>query len=364
MSKQPSNKHETPRKPIAFDISQNEPDQAPNDEAETIRPKRSRQAKSIDTDDDHIIFTQDADDPFANDAQHRIEDSELPGHNRRTMPFLKLFLSAFGLLLSLAFGLWIDGLISDMFARSAWLGGLTLALTVVTVGALLAFIVREIISLSRLRSVERLREDITQLSVQNVRTNAAAKLLVNKVSRLVAHRPETAQGRQALKDMEDEIIDGADYLALAERELMQKLDDAAQNLIIKSAKRVSVVTALSPRALLDVVYVLYEMIRLSRQIAQIYGARPGIAGTCALLKSMAAHLAITGGLAASEDLVHQLLGQSLVSKLSTRFGEGMVNGLMTSRVGIVAMVVARPMPFNVLKQPAISTLFGKLRGFE
>lgn len=364
MTNTPSDNHKSLRKPMAFDPPNEPAKGASKNSTKTKNTHAPRQAQSIDPDDENIIFTDKSYDMFDQFDAQNFDDEQTAEQPTTGFPFLKLFMAAFGLLLSLSIGLWVDSLISAMFMRNAWLGVLTLSLSVIALGALTALIVREIIGLSQLRSVADLRREITRLSEQNQRHNKHAKQLVNNVIRFVAHRPETAKGRRALKDMEEEIIDGADYLVLAERELMQKLDEAAQTLIIKSAKRVSVVTAISPRALLDVSYVLYEMIRLSRQIAQLYGARPGFLGTWALLKSMVAHLAITGGMAVGEDMLHQLVGQTVVSKFSARFGEGMVNGLMTSRVGIVAMVVARPMPFNALDRPSLGTLIGKIRDFK
>jgi putative membrane protein len=35
-------------------------------------------------------------------------------------------------------------------------------------------------------------------------------------------------------------------------------------------------------------------------------------------------------------------------------GEGVLNGLLTARVGISALSVCRPAPFNVVKPPGVS----------
>lgn len=374
----PSRGQDKRRKPIAFDVpdasgsfGKNDQEHSDRDQisANVEQPQNQRRARLIDIDDENIIFTAEEDDIFNREADDDVtancdpnfKDDYTSDTLPSAIPLFKIFLSALGVLLSLAAALWLDGLVNAMFARNPWLGGLTLSFTFIAVGALIALLFREIFGLLRLRSIASLRDEIAHLLEQNVRPQSTAKRTVSKVVRLIAHRPETAKGRRTLQDLDDQIIDGPDYLALAERELMVKLDEAAQKMILQSAKRVSIVTAVSPRALLDISYVLYEMIRLSRNIAQLYGARPGLMGTFALLKSMATHLAVTGGMAVGEDMFHQLLGQSVVSKLSTRFGEGMINGLMTSRVGIVAMVVARPMPFYALKRPTLGALFEKLR---
>ena len=69
-----------------------------------------------------------------------------------------------------------------------------------------------------------------------------------------------------------------------------------------------------------------------------------------------AHLAITGGMAASDSLIQQMLGHGIAAKLSTRLGEGILNGLLTARLGLAALYVIRPLPFSALPQPALSDL--------
>ncbi len=49
-------------------------------------------------------------------------------------------------------------------------------------------------------------------------------------------------------------------------------------MIANAARRVSVVTAVSPRALVDIGYVLFEAARLIRMLAFLYGGRPGFFG--------------------------------------------------------------------------------------
>ena len=54
------------------------------------------------------------------------------------------------------------------------------------------------------------------------------------------------------------------------------------------------------------------------------------------------------------------MGQGLAAKLSARLGEGVVNGLMTVRVGIAAMRVVRPLPFEDLPQPMVRDFIPEL----
>jgi putative membrane protein len=147
---------------------------------------------------------------------------------------------------------------------------------------------------------------------------------------------------------------------LAERELMGPLDREAVRLVSAAAKRVSVVTAVSPRALIDMGFVLITTLGLVRRLALLYGGRPGTLGMIRLMRLSIAHLAVTGGLAAGDSLIHQMFGHGIAAKLSAKLGEGVLNGLLTARLGLAAIEVTRPLPFTALPRPAMGTVAGDL----
>jgi putative membrane protein len=272
-----------------------------------------------------------------------------------------IFLGAFGILVSLAAGLWTDRLIRQLFQRAEWLGWLAAGMAVIAAAALLIILIREMLALSRLASVEKLRARALDAIMRD--DAKAARAVVDDLSALVAAKPDTAAGRRALAELRDEIIDGANLVRLAETEILAPLDARAKIMVLDAAKRVSLVTAVSPRALVDLVYVVFESGRLIRRLSELYGGRPGTLGFFRLARSVLAHLAVTGAIAAGDDFVHQIVGQGLAARLSAKLGEGVVNGMMTARIGIAAMEAARPLPFTAVKRPGISDFLSALTSF-
>ena len=277
---------------------------------------------------------------------------------RRRLSFFKIALTAFGLVFSLAFGAWLDSLIRDFFLRSEILGWAASGLVAIGVLSLLALAVREVRALARLNDVQAIRELAKTAAEQ--RDPAKARQLVGRLKSLFAGRPETARDRARLAEFDEQIIDGPQLVDLAETELLLPLDKQARGLILGASKRVSIVTAISPRALVDIGYVLFEAVRLVRSLSYLYGGRPGTLGMMRLTRDVIGHLAVTGSLAMGDGVVQQLLGQGIANRLSAKLGEGVINGLMTARIGIAAMDLCRPMPFRATKRPGIGEFVGDL----
>jgi putative membrane protein len=177
----------------------------------------------------------------------------------------------------------------------------------------------------------------------------------------LTHRvPQLARARTRLQSHLSDIIDGRDLVRLAERELMAPLDAEARRLVAAASKRVSVVTAVSPRAAVDMLFVLLNALGLIRRLAVLYGGRPGTLGLLKLFRRVVSHLAVTGGMAVTDSLVQQVIGHGLAAKLSARLGEGVLNGLLTARLGLLAIDLTRPLPFAELPRPALNELAGSL----
>jgi putative membrane protein len=224
------------------------------------------------------------------------------------------------------------------------LGGLALF-------ALAVMVAREIWSIARQSKIAHMHIGFATARAADDRD--AARRLVAELVGLQARRGTNAAVRANLLDLTKEIIDGRDLIDIAERDLVVPLDREVAREIAGAAKRVSMVTAISPRALIDVAFVAAQALRLVRRISELYGGRPGFFGFIKLMRSVGAHLAITGGVAIGDSLIQQVVGHGIAARLSARLGEGVLNGMLTARVGLSAMAVCRPMPFAVTPSPGI-----------
>jgi putative membrane protein len=296
-------------------------------------------------------------DPFA--APEPLPESAVaPAAARRGGRWSRLLFAALGGLISLALGLAVDNLIRGLFARNDALGWLGVGLAALAVLALLALTVREIIGLLRIRRIVEIHRKAVAAAAADDREEARA--VARALTGLYESRPEMARSRAELARQVSEIIDGRDLIGLAETGLLLPLDESARRMVLASAKRVAMVTAISPRALVDLVFVGAEILRLVRRLATLYGGRPGTLGFLKLTRAAVTHLAVTGGMAAGDSLVSQMLGHGIAARLSAKLGEGIVNGLLTARVGIAAIEVCRPLPFLNGRPPRLADVMSEL----
>lgn len=243
-----------------------------------------------------------------------------------------------------------------LLARNEMLGGIVAALGVLALVMLAALILRELRGLSRLQRLDRLRAEVV---VARAGPLAAARAVAARVGALYAGRDDLAWARARLAERQADVLDADALLALTEVELMAPLDAQARAEVEGAARQVSLATALVPLALVDVGVALWANLRMVRRVAEIYGGAPGTFGAWRLMRRVFGHLLATGAIALTDDMLSSVAGGGLISKLSRRMGEGVVNGALTARVGVAAIEVCRPMPFAALDRPRVSALVGR-----
>jgi putative membrane protein len=253
---------------------------------------------------------------------------------------------------------WFARLVSAALVREDWIGWATLVLLLVAAFAALMLLLREIVGFSRLSRLNRVKADIAKaIADRDAKRERRAAL---RLAGLYGRRPEQSWNVRRFRDHARDVHDVGELLALADREMVAPLDRQARQLITRSAKRVATVTAMSPMALIAVGFVLIENMRLLRGLAALYGGRPGFFGLMRLAQLVFTHLLATGGVALTDDLLGQFLGQDILRRLSRRLGEGAFNGALTARIGIAAIEVIRPLPYLAARPPRVRDILGEV----
>ena len=253
--------------------------------------------------------------------------------------------SALGGLAAIAAGIWFARFVSVAFGRDDWIGWAAVTLASIAGFAALVLLLREAAGLWRLQRLDGLRKAADR-AVLAPDLEAEADI-ANRLTRLFAGRPELAWSLSRFRQHQRDVRDAGDLLVLADRELLAPLDVVARRIVMTSCRRVATVTAMSPWALIAFMFVTFESLRMMRKVASVYGGRPGFFGAFRLARVVTGNLIASGGVALTDDLLGQFLGQDVLHRLSRRLGEGAFNGALVARLGTAAIDVARPLPFIV-----------------
>lgn len=237
------------------------------------------------------------------------------------------------------------------------LGIAAIALTALLGLLLVGHVVRELWAFRRLARIDGFRSEASAAHVAADRDAALA--LSKRLAGFYGGRAELEWGRRTLAEQAEALLDADAILELTECSLLAPLDAAARLEVEAAARTVAAATAIVPLALLDVMAALSQNVRMVRRIAETYGAHAGFFGSWRVLRMVAAHLLATGAVAVGDDLIGSVAGGHLLARLSRRFGEGLINGALTARVGIAAMEVCRPLPFAALARPRVTGITGR-----
>jgi putative membrane protein len=263
----------------------------------------------------------------------------------------------FGALFSFVLSVVAWDFVTSLLARDSLLGWVAFVLVGAAVLIALTLALREAAGFARMARIDTLRtRALDAIATADLRE---ARGVTGGLKRLYANRPELADAQARVTARGAEQFDADGLLSLTEAELLGPLDQAARREIEGAARQVAAVTALVPLALADVATALYANLRMIRRIAAIYGGRSGTLGSLRLMRGVFTHLAATGALAVGDDMIHSVAGGGILSRVSRRFGEGVVNGALTARVGVAAMEVCRPLPFRALPRPKTTNLISR-----
>ncbi|SNR63293.1 YcjF family protein [Puniceibacterium sediminis] len=246
------------------------------------------------------------------------------------------------------------GFVTNLIAQVPLLGYAVAVLFALFIAVILMIAIKELSVFSRLKRIDHLhRAAAAALAAEDL---SAARKVIEDLTALYKGREDTKWGRDRLAERQVDMFDASALFHLAEQELLTPLDLAARREVEAAARQVATVTALVPLAFADVAAALSQNLRMIRRIAEIYGGRSGTLGSWRLTRAVMSHLVATGAVAVGDDMLEPILGGGILAKLSRRFGEGLVNGALTARVGVAAMEVCRPLPFGRKARPSVRSI--------
>ncbi len=232
----------------------------------------------------------------------------VPGAPRRLAPLAMAGLGVVGLVFGLAL-LDAGNFVVAQFDRAAWLGWLTLCMAGAGFGAIVWGIWREIAGLRALSRVDDLRRVLAGADLAGARQAAR---------RWAAGTDCGAELARAIDAAPD-----ADSLAALLRDgPVASLATRAEALGRQAAVDAFAATAISPSPALDAALVAWRGVRLTRQVAALYGLRPGLFGTLALVR----RTLVSAAAVAATDMASEAVARAVLSNPVLKHVGGEVAG--------------------------------------
>jgi putative membrane protein len=139
-------------------------------------------------------------------------------------------------------------------------------------------------------------------------------------------------------------------------QLLPIIDQKVQKRIQHASVQIALTTAISPVPVIDMVLIIYQSVKLTKEIAELYGYRPGFLMTMRLLKQGAMHVLFAGVSELAIDFANDVTSTSFITKLSQSAGQGVANGILLARLGYGVMVACRPIEVNVQRESFFKTV--------
>jgi putative membrane protein len=247
--------------------------------------------------------------------------------------------------------------VGGAFARGAAWGGVAVAAVAVGAGGALYWLAAELRGLLRLRSAERLRRMIPSALAGELKRELA------EAAAILARDPLLAGPVGNYRAVLEGHHTGGDAIELFSRFVLTPADRLAQGAIRRAAAQAFAINSISPTLLTDTLFFAARALRLVREVAGIYGQRPGLAGTVHLLRRLAGGAGLVGAVDQVGGVLVQQLGGALVERISANAAESAYAAQKMARIGLVAMAMCRPVAFRPGEAPTLGALVaGLLKG--
>jgi len=306
--------------------------------------------------EDTILETNSLDDAYEPEpvAPPHLSSSNADAYQTSNWPLLLLLVGSLGLLLVLM--LLVDSyhFIAQQYDSSLFLGTLFLSLMLTISAVAIRLSWRSYQNIKRLRTVSALQQQGQELIEQN--GYGGAIFYLNQIANFYSHRPDIkARLERFYLNLNDTHHD-RDVCALFSTQVMKEMDQQAYRIVTQRSKETALMVMISQIALLDTLLTLWRNVRMIRDIATLYGGRPGFLGSITLISSVLQNLIYADVSEAVADSVAEILGGSVLSVMSAQAAQGLGSGVLTARIGLHAMTACRPLPFLEGEKPRLKDI--------
>jgi putative membrane protein len=233
-----------------------------------------------------------------------------------------------------------------------WLAGAWSLLLLAGLGLAGKAIAKELLRLRHLRRHDALRErldEITEATPQQAQR--LAETLRDRLD-LETDHPHW----QSYLAAKDDHHGGAEQRVLIAHHLLAPRDREARRLIARMSGDTAVLVAASPLGLLDMALVAWRNLAMIDRLARLYGLELGYASRLKLFRQVLYNVAFAGTSELASDIGMEWLSMDLAGRLSTRAAQGLGVGLMSARLGLKALGLSRPLPFEAGEAPRLVEL--------
>ncbi|WP_444888601.1 TIGR01620 family protein [Microbulbifer sp. JMSA008] len=196
--------------------------------------------------------------------------------------------------------------------------------------------------------------------MRECRSHEEAESLRRQLQLHFSGKPQGVLLNRVLDEAPD-YYDSSELLQHLEVTFLDALDQEAQRRVVRHATATGALVGLSPFASIDILVALRQSLRMIDDVAQIYGIQPSLVVRWRLFKKVLALVAYSG---ASEYAISEiwpdLVGDSVVSTVSTRLGQGVGASFFVARIGLSAMQSCRPIPFTEKQRPRLGALVKRI----
>jgi putative membrane protein len=260
---------------------------------------------------------------------------------------IKKSLTLFGLFISIiVVGTLYDTVstLSSMFQNAPFIALIYLGLIVSFIGVAGYLLYGEIRDFKRIKEIGSIQEEA--LKHQNSPTASTREFAKKLLDRYIDHfdKEVANSAKEIYGDLDLMLVE--EIMPSIEERIFKRVDRLSRDAISKYSTQTAISTAISPVAFIDAILIISRAHVMVFDIAKIYGYRPHLLGKLTLYKKVFTTLAFASVTDILANHSHDIMGASILSKLSVHSAQGVANGILMARVGVSAVKACKPTSYN------------------